>query len=109
MCTFDNTELSILKMFYVLGLDADDIQRRHDNQPVLDIIARHDALSQDDHDAVMVQATNLKCTRMGLAPPDDPIFSGGVQTFTVRRPKKTGASAEDIDRIGEEASAGMRA
>jgi hypothetical protein len=46
----------------------------------------------------------------GLLPPDDPIFSGGVQTFFIRRPKKnTGATPEDIERIGREASAGMRA
>jgi hypothetical protein len=45
-----------------------------------------------------------------LAKRDDPIFSGGAQSFYIRRPKKsTGATPEDIERIGREASAGMRA
>jgi hypothetical protein len=91
MSTFDNTELSILKMFYVLGMEADDIQWRHERDP-LDIIARHNALPRDEFDAVMYKVENLKCTDMGLAPPDDPIFSGGVQGFTVRR---RGASPEE--------------
>ena len=93
MCTFDDTELSILKMLYVLGLDADDIRRRHDNQPVQDIIAHHNALPQDEFAAVMHKIDNLKCTIMGLAQPDDPIFSGGVETFSIRR--RRSASPEE--------------
>ena len=26
--------------------------------------------------------------KLGLLPPDDPIFTGGVQSFSVRRPSK---------------------
>jgi hypothetical protein len=100
MDNFTNTELSILKLFYK-GMPASELEQRHERDP-LPIVARHRALPADEFDAVKQQIATLRCTNMGLAPPDDPIFSGRIETFSVRRRR------HDMTELDEQIKWGMR-
>jgi hypothetical protein len=80
---FDNDELSILKLFYK-GMSSEELQLRHERDPML-VVNRHKAMPKAEHDVVLQEIATMKMTIMGLALPDDPIFSEGVSMFSVRR------------------------
>ena len=80
-----NNLLSILRLYYSGRMTLDQLSAAHEcDAPAL--IAAHEALPEDEQRAIMAQADALRGVVLGLLPEDDPIFSGGVQTFSVRRP-----------------------
>jgi len=77
--------LSILRLFYSGRMTLDQLSLAHEcDAPAL--IAAHEALPEDEQRTIMVQANALRRIVLGSYPPDDPIFSGGVQMFSVGKP-----------------------
>jgi len=104
-------KLSILRLHYTGQMTLEQLSAAHECDAAA-IVDAHEALPVDERAAIDAQWAALKFIDCGLAPPDDPIFSGGVQSFTVRRPKPkptgTGLLVEDIDQFGAEAIAGFK-
>ena len=78
--------LSILRLYYRGQMTLDQLSAAHEcDAPAL--IAAHEALPADEQKSIMDKAYALRGVVLGTLPPDDPIFSGRIEMFSIRRPK----------------------
>ena len=80
-------ELSILKLYYTGDMTLDQLSAAHECDAG-EIIANHEARPADEQQAIMGQVDALRVVDCGLAPPDHPMFTGGVRMFSMRRMKR---------------------
>jgi len=80
--------LSILKLYYSGRMTLDQLSLAHECD-AHDLIAQHESRPESEQRAIMAKANALRVVVLGLAPADDPIFSGRVEFFSVRRPQKS--------------------
>ena len=79
--------LSILKLYYSGRMTLDQLSLAHECDAAA-LIAAHESLPKDQRVARMVKAYSLKGVILGNALPDDPMFGGGVEFFSYRRPQR---------------------
>ena len=82
-----DAELSILKLYYSGEMTLDQLSAAHECDARA-IIANHEARPADEKQAIMEQVDTLRVVNRGLAPPDHPMFTGGVRMFSMRRMKR---------------------
>ena len=93
--------LSILRLYYSGRMTLDQLSTAHEcDAPAL--IAAHEALPEDEQRAIMAQADALRVVVVGSLPPDDPIFSGGLETFSVRKPPPKDAKPTENAKLQRE-------
>ena len=86
--------LSILRLYYRGEMTLAQLSAAHECDAKA-LIAKHEALPADEQRSIMAQADALRGVVRGSIPPDDPIFNGGLQTFSIRRPKPPEGTPKD--------------
>ena len=91
-----NDLLSILRLFYSGRMTLEQLSAAHECDAEA-LIAKHEALPADEQRSIMAQADALRGVVRGSLPPDDPIFSGGLETFSIRRPPPAEETPKETD------------